>query len=218
MLFWCSRTGSLRCAAQGVDVEQGRVVGPGHLLVGQVGQIVVAAEDLADTPPEGVGFEHPLDVADGVTVGRVEAADEGREAPPLGLGELFQRFGQDLVGAVVVVAAGVVVQVVVRRPGLVGLPLLLDRQAEQHRLGHVAGVHGSQEPLQAVRVLDEVDVVEVGVDDRQKRRLLGVADGLGMERGVIAHGQAQAVRALAARTARATRKAPRARMPARASR
>ena len=60
--------------AQLVDVMQGGVVDPGRLLVGQVGQVVVAAEDLPDAPPEGVFLQHPLGVAIGVSVGGVEAA------------------------------------------------------------------------------------------------------------------------------------------------
>ena len=56
--------------AQLVDVKEGRVVDPGGLLVGHVGQVVMAAEDLADAAPERIFVQHPLDVADGVAVGR----------------------------------------------------------------------------------------------------------------------------------------------------
>lgn len=60
------------------------------LFVGHVGQVVVAAENLSDAPPERVLVQRPLDIARRVPVRRVEAADEWGEPPPHArLGEIL---------------------------------------------------------------------------------------------------------------------------------
>ncbi len=174
-------------AAELVDIEKGRMIDPGRLFVGHVRQVVMPAEDLADAAPERILVEHPLDVPDGVLVRRIEAADERGEPLPRRRREAEVGLGQDLVGQVKIIAPGVVVQIIMGRMFLEGVPLLLERKPEDDGLGDPAGVHRGQESGHPVALLDEVHEVQMRVDYGNDRPCLGVGRDLMMKFRMIAH-------------------------------
>ena len=88
------------------------------------------------------------------------------------LGQVQHGARHEEVGGAVPIGAGIVVEIVGGPPGISLVPLLHDGHADHHRLGYPGIVHGFEERVHAVRLLDEAEEVQVAIDQLVLRRRL----------------------------------------------
>jgi hypothetical protein len=151
------------------------MIDPGRFFLGHIRQVVMAAENLAHPAPERVLIQHALYVANGIFIRRIKAAHQGRKPLPRLGRQAKNLVGKNLIRLGEIVARGVVIQVVVRRPLFEGFPLFFKRYPENDGLRYSARVHGLHQPDHAVGFLNKIDKMQVGIDNGNDRLKLGMS-------------------------------------------
>src|SRR5690554_8192883 len=85
------------------------------------------------------------------------------EAPALLLVKLLQGVGQNMIGATVPVGAGIIAGIVAWAAGFILVPFLGYRNAADHHVADVMGIHLLEQLVHALAFLEEVHVMQVGV-------------------------------------------------------
>src|SRR5690606_20273810 len=114
-------------------------------------------------PESRVHLQQPPYVLIGVLVVGVEAGQKGMEAPALLLVKLLQGVGQNVIGATVPVGAGIIAGIVAWAAGFILVPFLGYRNAADHHVADVMGIHLLEQLVHALAFLEEVHVMQVGV-------------------------------------------------------
>ena len=134
--------------------------------IGKRSQVVMTAHQFADPAPEpGVHFQQTLDLRGSVFICAVKTAAERMESLPDLLRGGKKLICQNVIGSRVVIASAVITQIV-RRPFFHQIiPFFSHGHAENNRFGNTCCIHGSYQGRKAVRILCEVQKMQVGINN-----------------------------------------------------
>lgn len=147
------------------DRIHGTIVDPTGFSGCQEGEIVMSEEHLSDSSEDSrIELEHLPDMMDGIHIHRVEPADERIE--PLAI-LLIQRHilqCDHRIRGEVVIALGIVIQIILRRAPLILGPHLPDRHSENDRFADSRLIHVIDQILKPLGFPPEIEGMQVGID------------------------------------------------------
>ena len=173
-------------AAEFEHGRESRMVGSGNLLHREVGEVVVAQQELADPTPERILAVDGFDMVDGVSIGGIEAADARGQASLVLVVEHDVLVRDNLVGQAEIVALCIVIEIIMRLACFYAAPFLLYGQTKYNSFGCVGLVHLSDQSLEPVGFLVEVDDMHVHVDDRPPQSVAWHRQILLLDLGAVA--------------------------------